>query len=126
MLCKNCERDKGIEAYCPYCGYNPDVDDKPYVQKPLDKTAFIPRPLEVTYIKRKNVPATFCMIFSFFGIIPIFTLLSMIFGLVGLGRVKKAHSGMPQIIIGFAIDFGIIAIAVAVIVLAIVPAVTRR
>ncbi len=100
MYCGNCKRDIGNEQTCPHCGYNYLIDNYPYEKPDLTTPAFMPRPIEIQLIASKNTMATLGLVFALIGMIPFaglfFMFLSLIFTLIGFGKVKRTRSGMGK------------------------------
>ena len=128
MLCKNCEREIGNAAFCSYCGYNKDIDEKPYSKVDLTTPAFQPKPLEVKYLARSNGKAKAALVFAILSVIPfacaLFLLLSFIFGIVGAVQSRKLHSGLGMAIAALVID-GIILFVWIFVIMAIVAAASQ-
>ncbi len=114
-LCGNCGIDIGDLQDCPYCGFNPVLDNNP--QNVI--TILQPEPIRITLMKSKNAAAVVGFIFSFFAFIPLVgvvpLILSMILNIVGLVRSRYARRGKVLAIVGLL--FNVIAIIIGIVIL---------
>ena len=107
MICKNCEREIGDSSACPYCGYDPSIDENEIVIENQDMTPNRePTPLKITLVKRSNVMAIVAFILTFFFFLFPIPLVSVILGMLGISKSKSTHSGKGMAI--YSIIAGIV------------------
>ena len=125
MICKNCDRETGASSACPYCGYDPAIDENEYVQSGNIMTPNKnPTPLQITLLKSPNGMAIASLILAFFGLIPLFIgvpfwLLSFIFSLVGIAKSRIKRSGKGAAIAALIIDILVVVAWVVIFIVAV-------
>ena len=112
MFCTNCGRETGEMQECPYCGFNPALDNGQAYVVPIME----PEPVRIQLKKGKNPIAVIGFIISFFGVIPIVGMgigfLSLILCIVGAAKAKSARSGKALAIVGIVISVFVIIISI--------------
>ena len=99
MICNNCGKEMNDHGICNYCGYDSQLSDQLAAREfnanmvKLNKT-------EIIKIKDSNGMAKAGFVFGIFSIIPVFWILSFIFSIVGLTKVKYCRSGRVLSILG--------------------------
>lgn len=103
MFCRNCQQDIGNRNDCPFCGYNPALDDPEVAPKAaLDYVP--PQPVRVVLRTSSNGKATTALILSFFGMLVIPGIMSIIFALSGLAQVKVCRSGTGKAVVAIVLN----------------------
>ena len=90
MLCKNCGKEIDEKQHCPFCGYDPAIDEagQPHLMQKTD----VP-PICVTYEKTTNGCAVVGFVLSFLSWTGILCIPSFLLNFIGFFKAKKCHSG---------------------------------
>ena len=113
MLCTNCQREIGNKNECPFCGYNPQLDASGvYSNAQLDNV--YPKQVRIVLRSSHNGKANAAFILSFFGMLIIPGIISLIFALVGFFQAGICRSGRGKSIAAMAINLLWIIIYVAI------------
>ena len=115
MFCANCGRETGEMQECPYCGFNPVLDNAAaaYVVPVME-----PEPVRIQLKTGKNPVAVIGFILSFFGLVPIVGIgigfLALILSSVGAIKAKSTRAGLVLSIIGIVISVIMIIISIVI------------
>ncbi len=103
MICNNCQKEIGNKNACPFCGYNPSLDASGvYPKAELDSAR--PRQVRIVLRSSHNGKANAAFILSFFGMLIIPGIISLIFALVGFAQAGICRSGRGKAIAAMAIN----------------------
>lgn len=103
MFCRNCQQDIGQRNDCPFCGYNPALDDPSVASRALPEYVQ-PQPVRIVLRTSSNGKATTSLILSFFGMLIIPGIISIIFALGGLSQASVCRSGKGKAIVAIILN----------------------
>ena len=99
MVCENCGKEIYMQDFCNYCGYNPKIDKNNSWNIVNDVDVKLPE-TKIVVPKTPNKFAKAGFILGFFSLFWVCWILSFIFCIVGLYRVKYCRSGKMLAILG--------------------------